>query len=536
LGVLVVTSILLGTVLLPQWTLIGGAAIALVAGGVLLTARRWEPWGDHTFGYRLPVSIRSLAAISVIASLTTLTGSAGELSTNAAIWIGLIGGSTFVLVGSLLRQEGRSPAVGLRVPAWLGLAGVCSIVGLWWLGTTSGSAFTPVFFLSFATFFVYLWFIVPLAVYQSGDEEASTPSEPYPSVSVLVPAYNEEGYVGRCLDHILDSDYPADAYEVIVIDDGSTDGTYEEARQRAGPNVTVHSKSNEGKHAALNDGLELTNSDIVVVVDADSFVQPDALSKAVATLQSDSATGAVASDVKVLNRQNSVSRIQTLEYILGINTLRRAFDFFRVVPVVPGCLGAFRREALLDAGGYDDDTLTEDFDVTIKILRAGWAVRHTSAAVWTEAPYSWRDLYRQRLRWNRGNIEVLRKHWRVLMSDESRHLHRLVFPFLVLTMLLAPLVAVVVLVVVGASLLSGAIATLASMLLYFILVGGLLSLLVIQLEAESVRLLPYSIPFAVLYPLFQAAVLAASVLSVLREADSRWDSVRRMAQDPATER
>ena len=532
---LVVCSVVVGGYLLPSGLLLGCGALTVVVGTALLASRRWRSTFDRVFGYRMPLWLCGAGGIVVVLSL--VLSNDHVLTLDNAFWVVVSGVSGSILLTTLAGQRATARDTRLRLPLWLGVGSVAVVGAVAWLMSSTGTVFASVFFASFATFFVYLWFIVPLAVYQ---HRANVPTldttGPLPTVTVLVPAYNEEGYVGRCIDHVLASDYPAEKFEVLVVDDGSTDGTFEEARTRAGPQVTVHSEVNEGKHAALNYGLDHTDGDIVVVVDADSFVQRDALSSVVATFQGDGDAGGVASDVRVVNRRNGVSRLQALEYILGINTFRRAFDFFGAIPVVPGCLGAFRREALVDACGYDDDTLTEDFDVTIKVLRAGWTVRHTAAKVWTEAPYSWRDLYRQRLRWNRGNLEVLWKHRDVFVEDETRYLHRLVFPFYLLTMLLAPIVGVLALVAVALSLLSGNAGEIAGMVAFFAVVGGLLTVLALRLEGESLRLLPYAVPLVVVYPLFQAVVIAMSVVYVVTGTEPNWASVRRMAQDQSAER
>ena len=533
--VLVLGSVLVGRFLLPSWLLLSCGVLTFVVGTVLLASRRWGATFDRVFGYRMPLWLCGAGGLVVV--LSTVLYDAHALTVGSAFWAVVVSVSASVLVTTLAFQRVVPRESSPRLPLWIGVGGVGAVGTVTWVTSSTGAVFAAVFFASFATFFLYLWFVVPLAVYQHREESTTLgPVDSLPTVSVLVPAYNEEGYVGRCIDRLLESDYPAEKFEVLVVDDGSTDGTFEEACARAGPQVTVHSEANGGKHAALNYGIDHTNGDVVVVVDADSFVQADALSSAVATFQGDEDVGGVASDVRVVNRRNAVSRIQTLEYVLGINTFRRAFDFFGAIPVVPGCLGAFRREALLDAGGYDDDTLTEDFDVTVKVLRAGWTVKHTTAKVWTEAPYSWRDLYRQRLRWNRGNLEVLWKHRDVFVDDDTRFLHRFVFPFYVLTMLLAPLVGVLTVLAVGVSLLSGNAAEVAGMVAFFAFVGSLLTVLALRLEGESLRLVPYAVPLVVVYPLFQAAVIAMSAAYAVSDSDRDWASVKRMAQDQTVER
>lgn len=534
---LIFSSVFIGGYLLPWWILVSTGTIALMLGTGFLAVHRWSLPFSHLFGGTVQLPVWAWLSFGTIGGLSLIIVNAGALTVDTAIWVGVVSISVSAVGRSLLIQRDSKTSIESNVPAWLGIVGVYILWGILWLYVVTASLFTPIFFLSFLAFFFFIWFIVPLAVYQrSANSETISPSEPLPRVSIIVPAYNEEGYIGRCLDHILASEYPTEKCEIVVIDDGSSDGTFEEAKSRVGPNITLHSKQNEGKHAALNDGLAYTTGEIVVIVDADSFLEPDALSKAVGTLQADSAIGGVAGNVRVVNRRNSVSRLQTLEYIVGINTFRRAFDFFGVIPVVPGCLGAFRREALADACGYDGDTLTEDFDVTIKVLKAGWQVKHTTATVWTEAPYSWRDLYRQRLRWNQGNIEVMLKHWKVFTEDGSGYLRHLVFPFHLITVLLAPLVTVAVVVAIGLSLLNGTATAVASMVSYFVFIGGLVAVLALRVEGESLRLVPSAIPLMILYPLFQGIVIAVSLIAVLRNVDSPWGSVRRMEQDPTIEK
>lgn len=533
-----VGSLLVGQYLLSSWLLLSCGAIIGSVGIILLASRRWRATFDRLFGYRCTAPVWLLISVGIVSATSSILYYIGELTYDTAVWAGVLSVSFSLLIVTTLANWSETISRSqYQLPAWMLVLGFSAAIFITWAFVRTGSLFGAVFFVAFVSFFFYIWFVVPLAVYHRNTADETTALvEPYPTVSVLIPAYNEEGYVGRCIDHVLAADYPEECYEVFVVDDGSTDGTYEEAMRRAGPRVTVHSKSNGGKHEALNYALERTTGEIVAIVDADSLIEPDALSNVVSPFQTDPSIGGVASDVKVRNRRDGVTRLQTLEYILGINTFRRAFDLFNAIPVIPGCLGAFRREALVDAGGYDDDTLTEDFDVTIKLLKAGWNVTQSGGIVWTEAPYSWRDLYRQRLRWNRGNIEVLLKHWDVFATDRSRYLHRLVFPFRLLSLLLAPFVSLAVLVAIGMSLLNGNAAAVAGMLTYFLLVGSLLSLFALRLEGESAMLVPYFAPLVTVYPLFQAGVCVMSVVSILRSRDRRWASVSRWAQESTLQR
>jgi biofilm PGA synthesis N-glycosyltransferase PgaC len=232
-----------------------------------------------------------------------------------------------------------------------------------------------------------------------------------PPVSVVVPAYNEAAVIEPALRSLLELDYPA--YEVIVIDDGSTDGTASRASALAGEygrvSIRVLTRPNGGKASALNAGIAIARHDYVLCMDADSRLSRDSLRVAMRHFR-DPRVGAVAGNVKVVNRGTMWSALQALEYIEGLNMARRAQGFLHVVNIVPGPVGVFRREALTGVGGYDTDTFAEDADLTLKILTAGWHITYENRAIaWTEAPELLHDLIKQRYRWTRGILQALRK-------------------------------------------------------------------------------------------------------------------------------
>jgi biofilm PGA synthesis N-glycosyltransferase PgaC len=232
-----------------------------------------------------------------------------------------------------------------------------------------------------------------------------------PPVTVIVPAYNEEAVIVSALRSLLELDYPT--YEVIVVDDGSTDATAARAATLAGDfgraTIRVVTRPNGGKASALNAGIALARHDYILCMDADSRLSRDALRVAMRHF-ADPRVGAVAGNVKVVNRGTMWTALQALEYIEGLNMARRAQGFLRVVNIVPGPIGVFRREALVGVGGYDTDTFAEDADLTLKILTARWHVTYEDRAIaWTEAPERLRDLIKQRYRWTRGILQALRK-------------------------------------------------------------------------------------------------------------------------------
>jgi poly-beta-1,6-N-acetyl-D-glucosamine synthase len=243
-----------------------------------------------------------------------------------------------------------------------------------------------------------------------------------PLVTILVPAYNEEAVIQGAIRSLLELDYPA--YDVLVIDDGSTDATYARAAELEGyygrATVRVVSKSNGGKASALNTGIALARTPFVLCMDGDSRLSTGTLRHAMPHFR-DSRVGAVAGNVKVTNRRNLWTCLQALEYIEGLNMARRAQGFVRAVNIVPGPIGIFRRDTLASVGGYDSDTYAEDADLTLKLLTDGWHIVYEDQAIaYTEAPENLLDLLKQRYRWTRGILQALKKHSDSLFRPRTR--------------------------------------------------------------------------------------------------------------------
>jgi poly-beta-1,6 N-acetyl-D-glucosamine synthase len=253
------------------------------------------------------------------------------------------------------------------------------------------------------------------------EDETLPPLKRYPRVSVLVPCYNEGAVVQASIRSLLDLDYPN--FEILVIDDGSTDDTYRKANALSGKHghidVRVITKPNGGKSRALNTGIRASTGSIVLCMDGDSALTRDTLREGVKHFL-DPSIGAVAGNVKVVNRGNMLAKLQALEYIEGLNMARKAQGFFRMVNIIPGPVGFFRKQALYDVGLYDHDTFAEDCDLTLKLLMAGHKVRYERRCVaLTEAPEDLLDLLKQRYRWTRGILQAVKKHSGLLIRPAS---------------------------------------------------------------------------------------------------------------------
>lgn len=277
--------------------------------------------------------------------------------------------------------------------------------------------------------------LVGLARRHAGEYRGRGPAVPFAApVSIVVPAYNEAEVIESAVRSLAGSDYPR--FEVIVVDDGSEDGTAEIVERLALNGVRVLREANSGKPAALNAGIAAARHGVIVTVDADTVFEPGTLRKLVAPF-ADERVGAVAGNTKVGNRRRLLGRWQHIDYVMGFNLDRRLYDVLQCMPTVPGAIGAFRRAALQQVGFFSAATLAEDTDVTIALGRAGWRVVYVEdARAYTEAPATLSALWRQRYRWSYGTMQAVWKH-----RGAQGRIGRIGIPYLLLFQVGLPLLA-----------------------------------------------------------------------------------------------
>jgi cellulose synthase/poly-beta-1,6-N-acetylglucosamine synthase-like glycosyltransferase len=390
---------------------------------------------------------------------------------------------------------------------------------------------TWVLLISLTMTMYYNFLNVPLAIYQKRQEIKQFNAPGYfPSLTVLIPAYNEEKVLKRTLESVLEASYPDK--EIIVIDDGSQDQTFRIAQNFITKGVKVIHRPNGGKATALNHGLLFARGEIIVIVDADSQICKNTLVELVKAFR-DPEVAAVAGNIKVLNRERLLNKCQALEYIASININRRAMDVFGSVTVVPGALGAYRREALVGGGVYDPDTLVEDFDVTIKALKSGKIVQaSTSAISYTEAPQTVKDLYKQRMRWYRGNFQAMWKHRDAVFNARYGFLQRLSFPQIAISMLFLPVAGVVNIVSTIMIITNGTGMMLVPTLLFFCFLQFLLCIVAIELDGEDRKLALYA-PFLLLgYKQLCDFIMLKSFFDVLfLRKKLKWTSAKRIGAE-----
>jgi peptidoglycan-N-acetylglucosamine deacetylase len=267
-----------------------------------------------------------------------------------------------------------------------------------------------------------------------------------PSVTILIPAYNEEAAIVDTVRAALLSNY--DNLEIIVIDDGSKDRTAElvEKNFNLGRDrrVRLIMQANHGKPSALNHGLAEATGEIVVSIDADTIVDPEAVPRLVRHFAEPN-VGAVAGNVKVMNRNRWITRWQALEYITSQNLEKRAFDLLNCIPVVPGAVGAWRADLLRAAGGFSGDTVAEDTDLTLTIRRNGWKILYDEDAIGrTEVPETVDTLVRQRFRWTFGTLQAVWKHRDTAGNPRYGTLGWIAIPNIFLFQIILPLVSPVI--------------------------------------------------------------------------------------------
>jgi cellulose synthase/poly-beta-1,6-N-acetylglucosamine synthase-like glycosyltransferase len=229
-----------------------------------------------------------------------------------------------------------------------------------------------------------------------------------PPVTIILPAHNEESVIAESVKHCLSAEYPTKK-EVIVVNDGSSDrtGAIVKALSEADPRVRLITLEHAGKANAINAALTLAKGEVIVVVDADSRLENDALIKLVAPF-ADERIGAVSGVIRASMNNNPLVWFQDVEYIMS-STWRYLCNKINATYLLPG-FTAFRRSALLDVGGFKTDTLSEDFDIGLCLRKAGYKMEMVRALMYTHVPQDIPSLVRQRIRWSRGTLQVVKKH------------------------------------------------------------------------------------------------------------------------------
>jgi cellulose synthase/poly-beta-1,6-N-acetylglucosamine synthase-like glycosyltransferase/peptidoglycan/xylan/chitin deacetylase (PgdA/CDA1 family) len=348
-----------------------------------------------------------------------------------------------------------------------------------------------------------------------------------PSVAVVVPAYNEAVGIEHAVRSLTQTNYPG--LDVIVVDDGSTDGTGDLVEALGLPGVRVIRQVNGGKAAALTTGMLATEAEVVVMVDGDTVFEPDTVTSLVQPL-ADPAVGAVSGNTKVGNRSGLLGRWQHIEYVIGFNLDRRMYEVLQCTPTVPGAIGAFRRSVLVEVGGVSSDTLAEDTDLTLAIGRRGHRVVYMEyARAWTEAPSTLGGLWRQRYRWSFGTMQAVWKHKSAMVSRDrnDRRIGFRALPYMVLFQILLPLVAPMIDLFALYGLIFGDAAPVLAFWLGFNVLQLVIAVIAFRLDGESLRAL-WALPLQqFVYRQLMYLVIIESSISAMIGARASWQTIPR---------
>lgn len=365
-----------------------------------------------------------------------------------------------------------------------------------------------------------------------------------PFVSVIVPAYNEEVNCLRTIKSLLNQDYPN--LEIVFVDDGSKDGTFNKvlSEYQNHPKVKALTKLNGGKATALNFGIASASHEFLICIDADTQLKSDAISFLMDKFYKrdaekhkviDPKIGAVAGNVKVGNEVNMISRWQSIEYITSQNFDRRAFDYLECITVVPGAIGAFRKDAVLLAGGFTSDTLAEDCDLTMRLHAQGYLIRNcTSAISYTEVPETMSEFLKQRFRWSFGIIQSFWKHRKAMFNPKYKNFGLIALPNIFIFQILLPLLSPLADLVLIISLLFASVgiipASFDKILLYyliFMLVDIIGAAIAFYFEKEDYKKLIWLVPQKLIYRQLMYYILLKSFKKAIKGELQGWGVLNR---------
>lgn len=396
-------------------------------------------------------------------------------------------------------------------------------------------------------------FIAILAIKQkinSKKEATLLLQHPDVKVSIIIPAYNEEVTVVQTLNSLLKTDYKN--IEFIFVDDGSKDKTFDLVQSHFADrdNISIYTKPNGGKASALNYGILQSTADYVICIDADTQLKTNAITELMRYFYEEE-IAAVAGTVKVGNKTNLITNWQSIEYITAQNMDRRAFDILNTITVVPGAIGAFRKKVLLEVGGFTTDTLAEDCDLTMRILRAGYVVRNCDTAIaYTEAPETVDMLLKQRLRWSFGVMQSFWKNGKTLLNKKYGYFGMVGMPNILIYQIILPLFSPLADFFMLLSMITGLFSLASVNSLTFEGIGSLLSLnngfgqvffyycifilvdlifaaIAFRMEKESYKKLIYIIPQRFYWRQLMYIVLFRSLRKALKGELEGWGVLKR---------
>lgn len=291
----------------------------------------------------------------------------------------------------------------------------------WYFGLFGFSLITGILLCLFSIFVDLIWNLIKLCLLIISKLKSLRKKKlcnVHPSISIIIPAHNEEANIERSILSYLESRYPDDKKEIIVVDDASTDKTYQKALPYAKKGlIKLYKKTGKSgfKSSPLNYGIAMAKNDVIVTLDADTRLDVTSLYEITKPFE-DSRVMAVAGNVKVKNRGNLLEKFQSYEYTFSMQLGKRIQALLGTILIVPGCFGAYKKDYIKTVGSYDRTSITEDFDLSLKVKKRQRIEYAPKALAWTIAPSSWKSWTRQRIRWSRGEIDTFIRHKNIFFN------------------------------------------------------------------------------------------------------------------------
>jgi len=388
--------------------------------------------------------------------------------------------------------------------------------------------YISVFFKIIITLFLVRIFLFLFLFFKKEDKSAKEDKDFLGKLDIIIPAYNEEKNIEATIKSILKNNYSF--HKIIVVDDGSTDNTVKivksiQKKHKEKIELIILNK-NSGKAHALNIGFKKSQAEIIVALDGDTIFKSDALEYLVQHFK-DSKVGAVAGNIKVAKSFNIFSLFQSIEYIIGQNIEKKLFAKINAVGVVPGALGAWRRSSVLKAGAYKDDTLVEDQDLTLEILKSGDKIIYEERAIsYTEVPNNLRSFVKQRFRWVYGTIQCFWKNKKYLFSNKYPILSWIVLPNILFYNILIPLFSPLVDIIIIIFLFFGLWQKVVFTLLFFVILD--LFYAFFAFRGEKDKYLLFLVPFQrIFYRQILYFIIIKSIIKAIEGSYISWIKIKK---------
>ena len=356
-----------------------------------------------------------------------------------------------------------------------------------------------------------------------------------PFVSIIIPVYNEGRLINESVKSLLKLNY--DSYEIIIVNDGSTDDTEKQCEGLVGIHkgvisdvkIVLINKPNGGKSSALNAGIKYSKAEFVLCMDGDTQLSPDTLIVSVGYFR-DEKLGAVAGNVKVLNRKKLITDLQALEYIEGLNLLRSSQSYLGIINIIPGPIGIFRKAAIEESGWYSNDTFAEDADLTLKLRVAGWKVIYEMNAIgYTESPENIHQLLKQRYRWTRGILQSIRKYKEFLYNPFLDISNTIILWSMFYEAIIWPTMNIFAhLFFVSVALIFGMSNLIPLWWAIIAILDFVSALYCISIEKEELRLLPYALIYRLFFIFLIDITKAAATIEEFLGMEMTWGKLERV--------